>query len=233
MTKRNYPAAPNGTCIYAVGDIHGRADLLEEVHRRIDADRAEHYDNLEIYLGDYIDRGARSKDVIEMLIERGRKYAVFCLRGNHEQMLLDFIAGSDIDLLAPGIGAAPTFASYGVDPALPLPRLQAEVRRQVPEAHLDFVNQTWLYFDIGKYFFAHAGVRPNIPLRSQSPDDLLWIREEFLNGYIDSEAIVVHGHTPVDEPDFRPSRINIDTGAYVTNRLTCLRIAENGAGLLL
>jgi serine/threonine protein phosphatase 1 len=232
ITGLHYPPAPGGTCIYVVGDIHGRADLLDQVHLRIDADRSPHLDNIEIYIGDYIDRGDRSKDVIDALIDRSRRNSVFCLRGNHEQMLMDFLDGSDIALLTAAVGAAPTFASYGVDPLLSPARLLADLRRQIPTEHLEFMDQTWLYFDIGDYFFAHAGVRPNVPLRNQVPADLLWIREEFLRGYVDSSAIVVHGHTPVSEPDFRPNRINIDTGAYVTNRLTCLRIAESGPDLL-
>lgn len=232
ITQLRYPPAPDGTCIYVIGDIHGRADLLAQVHRRIDEVRSPQLDNLEIYLGDYIDRGDCSKGVIDALIQRGRRNSVFCLRGNHEQMLMDFLDGSGIDFLGASVGSAPTFASYGVDPALSPARLMEELRCRIPREHLEFMNQTWLYFDIGEYFFAHAGVRPNVPLRNQVPADLLWIRDEFIRGYVDSGIIVVHGHTPVSEPDFRRNRINLDTGAYVTNRLTCLRIADRGPDLV-
>jgi serine/threonine protein phosphatase 1 len=232
------PAAPKGVTIYAIGDIHGRLDLLDTIHGEIEADRANSCRGrtAEIYLGDYIDRGPDSAGVISRLIVRSREvYAIF-LRGNHEQMLLDFLAGEPCLEMWKGLGAIPCLLSYGLTPDLLSAAPQAQVRQTLasllPAEHRQFLSDTAPYCETDCYLFVHAGVRPGIKLEKQSPDDLLGIRGAFLDFIGDHGRIVVHGHTPVLTPDFRPNRINIDTGAYARNCLTCLRIGEDGPRVL-
>lgn len=233
------PKTPAGVRIYAVGDIHGRADLLAQLFHRIDADvaadPAEH--PLEIYLGDYIDRGPRSSEVLTKLIERSQKRNVVCLKGNHEDYLLEFLKDPAI-LRSWGLyGGLATLLSYGLSPAFsPDPeeeeQLAAALDRVLPESHRRFLQALPASFACGDYFFAHAGVRPGAPLSRQSEHDLLWIRDEFLDSDETFEKIVVHGHTPVMEPEIRRNRINVDTGAYATGRLTCVRLQGEAIGFV-
>ena len=225
--------------MYAVGDIHGRLDLLEDLFHNIDTDKASSRPRqaAEIYLGDYIDRGGNAAGVVDALLRRARgAYTVF-LRGNHEQLLLDFTAGQECLDAWKAVGAIPTLLSYGVPPNLLTHRAsQDEVRcallERLPKEHHDFLSYTGFYCQAGGYLFVHAGVRPGIALEEQAREDILGIREEFLEFEGAFEWIVVHGHTPVVEPDFRDNRINIDTGAYATHRLTCLKIGEDGPCIL-
>jgi len=232
-----YPGIDAKTVIYAVGDIHGRADLLQRLHARMDADwQARHVvggleRRLEIYLGDYVDRGRDSAGVIAMLRERSRVSAVMPLMGNHESILLQFLDGRIADREWLDWGGAATALSYGVNPARE-PVLSAALARAVPLEDVQFLRALRLSFRYGPYFFAHAGVAPNRTLDEQAEDDLLWIRKVFLDHTGSFGAIVVHGHTPKDEPELRPNRINLDTGAYATHRLSCLRIDATGAALL-
>jgi serine/threonine protein phosphatase 1 len=222
-----------------VGDIHGRADLLAGVLRRIDEDKAGRTDGRarEIYLGDYIDRGPESAAVVSRLLARaGETEAVF-LRGNHEQLLLDFMGGEDCLRAWAAVGGFATLTSYGLEPRLLVRSVSAEAVRQslagkLPPEHLRFYEQTQLYARVGPYLAVHAGIRPGVALDRQTPADLLAIRRTFLQHDGDFGCIVVHGHTPVDEPELRANRINIDTGAFSTNRLTCLRIAADGVHIL-
>jgi serine/threonine protein phosphatase 1 len=233
------PPAPKGVTIYAIGDIHGRLDLLEMVHREIDADKASSHPRraAEIYLGDYIDRGPDAAGVISRLIDRSRDvYAIF-LRGNHEQMLLDFLAGEPCFEMWKAVGAVPSLLSYGLEPSLlchegPHDKVRRALASQLPVEHQQFLSNTAPYCETGRYLFVHAGVRPGTKVEDQARDDLLGIRDAFLDFDGDHGSIVVHGHTPVMAPDFRPNRINIDTGAYATNCLTCLRIGEEGPRVL-
>jgi serine/threonine protein phosphatase 1 len=234
-----YPPAPDGFTIYAVGDIHGRLDLLTKVHDRIDADkersRPEH--TLEIYLGDYIDRGPDPAGVVSCLIERARNTHAAFLRGNHEQHLLDFLNGEDCLEWWRQLGGTTTMLSYGVEGNLLSGSvLDEEVRKRfsalLPSEHRRFLEQTRLYMQIGQYVAVHAGVRPGVRLEDQRANDLLSIRGDFLRHAGEFGFVIVHGHTPVMEPDMRSNRINIDTGAFATNRLTCLRIGQDGARLL-
>jgi serine/threonine protein phosphatase 1 len=238
-----YPPAPDGLVLYLVGDIHGRLDLLRDMHRQIDDDKARRGATQasgparEIYLGDYIDRGPSSAGVVSQLLERAARVETVFLRGNHEQMLLDLLAGLDCleDWLH--VGGTATLLSYGVAPRL-LTRLvsPAAIRRQLeaalPAEHRRFYEETQLYAPLGPYLAVHAGVRPGIPLEEQLPMDLLSIRREFLQYAGDLGFIVVHGHTPAMAPELRPNRINIDTGAFATNRLTSLRIDAHGAHIV-
>ncbi len=228
-----YPAIDAKTVIYAIGDIHGRADLLASMHEAIERDwRARPAERrAEIYLGDYIDRGPDSSTVIAMLRARMRQRNVMALSGNHEAVLLHFLDGRISDREWLGWGGASTALSYGVNPSREA-ILSAALARAVPLEDIRFLNALRPSFRYGPYFFAHAGVLPNRTLEEQVPDDLLWIRRPFLDHTGPFGAIVVHGHTPKEEPEFRPNRINLDTGAYATHRLSCLRIDSTGAALV-
>jgi serine/threonine protein phosphatase 1 len=228
------PVLEEGLRIYAVGDIHGRADLLRRLLLRIDQDLEENpaARTLHVFLGDYIDRGQDSAGVLDLLIERSQAFPAVCLKGNHEAFLLEFLRNPRIlRLWAPNGGLA-TLASYGLKPPLhpaagEEEKLVADLRAAMPERHSQFLAGLELSFTCGDYFFAHAGVRPGTPLSCQRQEDLLWIRDDFLQHQEPFEKIIVHGHTPVMEPEVRPNRINIDTGAYATGRLTCLRLERD------
>jgi serine/threonine protein phosphatase 1 len=228
-----YPAIDAKTVIYAIGDIHGRADLLSQVHEAIERDwRARPAERrLEIYLGDYVDRGPDSAGVIAMLRARATQRNVMALSGNHEAVLLQFLDGRVTDRAWLDWGGAATALSYGVNPSREA-ILSAAVARAVPLEDIRFLKALRPSFRYGPYFFAHAGVLPSRTLEEQMPDDLLWIRRPFLDHTGPFGAVVVHGHTPNAEPEFRPNRINLDTGAYATHRLSCLRIDSAGAALV-
>lgn len=230
-TKTELPAAAKGTQIYAVGDIHGRADLLNKVFKQIDADAARRAGSqiVEVYLGDYIDRGPASREVLDLLIARGRARSVVFIKGNHETYPLEFLRNPEFLIAWSQLGGLETLASYGVRPGLPTERAdQIETARAfaaaLPLAHRDFLQSLRPSFTCGDFYFVHAGVRAGVPLAEQSEEDLMEIREPFLSCSDDFGKVVVHGHTPAIEPEFRPNRINIDTGAYATNKLTCLAI---------
>ena len=192
---------------------------------------------LEIYLGDYIDRGEDSRGVVDALIERAEQVETVFLRGNHEQFLLDFLVGR-LDLsMWKQLGAIATLQSYGVQTGqLSFLASQDTLRQALDEAvtgsHARFFADTVPYFVTGPYLFVHAGLRPGIPLEQQQSADLMGIRRQFLEFEGDLGHIVVHGHTPVPHPEFKHNRINLDTGAYSTGRLTCLRIGRDGPELL-
>ena len=227
---------PPHTRIYAVGDIHGRSDLLDRVTEHIDIDVAAHPARhvIEIYLGDYIDRGPDSKGTIDRLIGRmDEPHSCIFLMGNHEATLLDFLDDPRILRQWRRYGGLETLVSYGVDYPMnmadaTLEACRAQLRDKLPEAHLSFMRQCRLFFQIGDYLFVHAGIRPGIRLEGQSRDDLLWIRDEF-TAYTGSLPVhVVHGHTPVAEPNMTAYRSNIDTGAYDSGRLTILKLDNDG-----
>lgn len=194
-------------------------------------------DALEIYLGDYIDRGEDSRGVVDALIERAEQVETVFLRGNHEQFLLDFLVGRLNLSMWKQLGAIPTLQSYGVLAGqLSFLASQDTLRQGLDEAltgsHARFFADTVPYFVTGPYLFVHAGLRPGIPLEQQQAADLMSIRRQFLEFEGDLGHIVVHGHTPVPQPEFKHNRINLDTEAYSTGRLTCLRIDRNGPELL-
>ena len=220
---------PDGQRIYAVGDIHGRADLLAALFARIDDDleASPITKSIQVFIGDYIDRGPYSRDVIEMIIARKRTHRVVCLKGNHEAYVSQI--ASDPAKLAEWkqVGGINTLLSYGLRPSTRSGpeadrELAAAFHEAMPANHHQFMQSLVLSFACGDFFFAHAGVRPGIPFDKQSQLDLLWIRDDFLLHEEDFGKVIVHGHTPTTEPDIRPNRINIDTGAYATGRLTCL-----------
>lgn len=222
------PRVPEGTRVYAIGDIHGRSDLLDRLHTLIEADfRANPVPEVyRVYLGDYVDRGPDSSGVLTRLIAGEAIGEAKLLRGNHEQMLLQFL---EDEASAAGwwrLGGLETLQSYGVIEGRMRPAaatgLAQEFKLKLPAEHLILIQELEKAATIGDYYFCHAGVRPGVPLDSQDEEDLLWIRGEFLSSTADFGKVVVHGHTPVAEPEFKTNRINIDTGAYATGRLTCL-----------
>ena len=228
------PVLPKGVRIYAVGDIHGRADLLSQLFSRIDCDlgACPAQESLNVFLGDYVDRGKDSAGVLDLLIGRGKSHQLCCLKGNHEIFLGEFLENPAILKPWAQYGALPTLLSYGLKPAPNASSneraaLSESLRKAMPESHCRFLADLKLSYCCGDYYFVHAGVRPRTPLAAQQEKDLLWIRDEFLLHEEPFEKIIVHGHTPVREPEVRPNRINIDTGAYATGRLTCLRLEDD------
>jgi serine/threonine protein phosphatase 1 len=223
------PRVPDGVRIYAIGDVHGRSDLLEQVLARIDADLLTNrvLRPIHVFLGDYIDRGPDSTGVLDLLISRGQSHEVVCLKGNHELFLLEFLRDPAALKHWRQYGGLDTLMSYGVAlqfnaSEVELEELADRLFQALPERQRDFLSQLTTSFTCGDYFFVHAGVRPRVPLDQQREQDLLWIRDEFLQYKHDFGKIIVHGHTPVNEPEIRANRINIDTGAYATGKLTCL-----------
>lgn len=217
--------------LYAVGDVHGRADLLQQVFAKIDADlkRSPPSRTCEVFLGDYIDRGPRSREVIDCLIARRQQRQVVCLKGNHETYIGEFLRNPSVLDDWRQYGAMETLLSYGLTPSLAADQQEREelaraLAKSLPDAHRRFLSGLALSFTCGDFLFVHAGVRPGVSLQEQKEEDLLWIREDFLLCEDDFGKIIIHGHTPVRAPDFRPNRINIDTGAYATGTLTCLVI---------
>jgi calcineurin-like phosphoesterase family protein len=222
---------PRGVRVYAIGDIHGRVDLLEillskiEVHRKLDPSAR----SIIVFLGDYIDRGPASREVLDRLSLLERNQEVVFLKGNHETFVPRFLNDPAVLDEWRLCGGLETLVSYGlmpsINPGAPEQiELAEELAQSIPEPHLRFLESLDLSFGCGDFLFVHAGIRPGIPIRKQKEEDLLWIREEFLSCEQPFESVVVHGHTPVRSPDIRSNRINIDTGAFATGRLTCIAI---------
>lgn len=225
------PRLPEGVRIYAVGDVHGRADLLDSLLSRIDAHIVAHpvVRPISLFVGDYIDRGPASRDVLEHLINYSQGHEMIFLRGNHDIFIQEFLQNPATLRDWSKIGGLATLMSYGLKPPLNADaatqkELAEQLNSALPISHRNFLESLVSSFSCDGYFFAHAGVRPGIPFAKQRDEDLLWIRDDFLLHEEDFGKIVVHGHTPVREIDIRPNRINIDTGAYATGRLSCLII---------
>jgi len=231
------PRVPPGVCVYAVGDIHGRADLLATMHELIRDDAAQLTPGtaqIVVYMGDYVDRGLESRTVIDLLIDEPLPgFRSVHLLGNHDAWLLSFLVDARIGPTWLRYGGDVTLHSYGVrlgTPAEEEPyytKLQEALRARLPRRHVEFLQSLELSYETGDYLFVHAGVRPGVPLDQQSADDLLWIREPFLSWPRDFGKVIVHGHTVDSEPVVRNNRIGIDTGACWTGCLTCLVLEEN------
>jgi len=227
---RSRSQTPDGSRIYAIGDIHGRADLLADLHDQIRADaRSAPARKIVIYLGDYVDRGLQSREVVDTLIEAPLPgFEAIHLKGNHEAALLDFLTDVRIGPNWMQFGGGSTLLSYRVGLANPgvtgtdYVSAQREFVERMPVRHLAFYKNLALNHREGDYFFVHAGIRPGVPLARQTADDMLWIRDDFLDFTGDLGAVVVHGHTITDAPEIRDNRIGIDTGAFATGQLTCL-----------
>lgn len=230
---------PEGAIIYAVGDIHGRIDLLDALLKKIaeDAQNDESSRRVLIFLGDYVDRGIGTFQVIERLsrlkktgsFEIFRQFDIHFLKGNHESSLIGFIDNGDRadSWMATDNGGRETLKSYGVDASGPLAgdnlaRLRRDFRAAMLDRHLEFLRALALNHVEGDYFFVHAGVRPDVALDAQDPFDMLWIRREFLSSQTDFGKIIVHGHSPSSEPVVKSNRIGIDTAAYYSDCLTAL-----------
>ena len=224
--------------IAAVGDLHGRVDLLNRLapeFNKAAQDTSKSF--IEVYLGDYVDRGANPRAVIDFLIARRQlsDRKVICLAGNHEQMLVAALENDDEFRTWFGFGGQSTLMSYGISPVDALRNVKATraaFNKAVPAAHVEFLASLSLSYEHGGFFFVHAGVRPGVALDAQDARDLLWIREPFLNTQANLGATVVHGHTPGSATVFRPNRIGIDTGAYRTGVLTSLLVTSQAVTVL-
>lgn len=213
--------------IYAIGDIHGQSEKLARAHALIAADRARHDDATApvIHIGDLPDRGPDTRGVIDRLmtgIAAGEPWVV--LKGNHDRMMEYFLRDpseqdqrlrEDLDWLHPRLGGRESLEAYGVDVSLdrPVEDIWREGRAKVPEAHRAFLAGLPTSFDAGDLFFVHAGIRPGVPFDRQEEDDLVWIRDIFLNDERDHGKLVVHGHTVVEQVEHLGNRVGIDTGA--------------------
>ncbi len=225
------PEGPPDTRIYAIGDIHGRLDLLQLLHGMIERDAAEVEGKrkLLIYLGDYVDRGSSSCQVVDYLLgDPLPQFDIIRLRGNHEEMLLSFLDDPEFAPMWMINGGEATLSSYGIGEMQGETieqrnrNIQAALKERLPRAHVEFFHSLGLHHVAGDYLFVHAGVLPGVALEEQVVEDLLWIRGEFIKSDADHGKCVVHGHTVVDEPEIRENRIAIDTGAYFSNILSCL-----------
>ncbi|MEM6415349.1 MAG: metallophosphoesterase [Pseudomonadota bacterium] len=237
------PLGANGKRCYVIGDVHGRFDLLDTLIKSIAADIEERNKNGDmlqteiVFLGDLIDRGPQSKDVVEFVrqlrVENGRTHLIM---GNHEEMLLKGLY-SDARLLNDWLrhGGAACAASYGLAPQKLLGQsaqtIQKRLRDTIPESHRNFLRHAVQSVIFGNFFLTHAGVRPEIPINKQSGKDLRWIRNEFLESTADHGFVIVHGHSPRPSVELLFNRIGLDTGAYVSGVLSALMI--EGAKLVL
>jgi serine/threonine protein phosphatase 1 len=225
-------AVPAGYRVYAIGDIHGRLDLLTALHSDILDDSKQHpHDgtNVLIYLGDYIDRGPYSREVIEYLMRDPLPgFESVRLMGNHDEAILKFLEDPAIGPSWSSFGGEATLLSYGVRApsgiigAARWEDMRRQLAENMPESHVAFLRALKTSVEAGDYMFVHAGVRPGVPLAAQRQEDLLWIRDTFLDSALDHGKVVVHGHTPVDAPEVRPNRIGVDTGAFASGVLTAV-----------
>jgi serine/threonine protein phosphatase 1 len=229
------------TAVYAVGDVHGCLRELLALERLIFAD-AEDTPGKKwiVMLGDYVDRGPDSASVVAHLLEPPPDaFRRFTLRGNHEQMMLDFLGAPDRNLYWLEQGGLETLASYGVDlvrdfgPPGRDEGFLARLGERIPATHRAFIADLPLLLALPGWLFVHAGIRPGIEIEQQSAEDLIWIRGPFLSWPGAPGVRIVHGHTPSRAPVFTPARIGIDTQCFLTGRLTCLRVTPDGTTRIL
>lgn len=230
--ERNSFAIPAGRRVYAIGDIHGRDDLFAELIGLIRADNAARGPARVtlILLGDLVDRGPQSAEVVERAIHLRDEFEdTRLLIGNHEECFLAALTG-DVRRLRyfMRIGGEATVRSYWNDPAdladASFDHVAERLPELVPEAHVRFLGEGEDFIEIGDYAFVHAGIRPGVPLQKQSPADLRWIRQEFLDDIGDHGLMIVHGHTISEDVEEWPNRIGIDTGAYRSGVLTAIAL---------
>lgn len=223
--------------IFAFGDVHGEVELLTLMLEKIKTEVASapgptaHI----IGVGDYIDRGLGSAEVLDLLVNLSRDKSITftALKGNHEDVFLQFLDRPvEVGQLWMEIGGEETLRSYGVLPArrsagAEFLRIREDLGRRLPPSHLGFLLGLRTHLAVGDFFFCHAGVRAGIPLEKQSDQDLMWLRNNLAKGDSHLEKIVIHGHRAVREPELRPYRINVDTGAYLTGVLSCVVLEQN------
>lgn len=234
---RTPPSTPENTRIYAIGDIHGRFDLLKKLHALIEEDAASCAENCRkviVYIGDYIDRGLESKQVIESFISENMiGFERIFIKGNHEDAMLSFLGNSMIGEIWFAWGGYATVQSYGTKltdeqgKKLDMEELRLAFQDVLPESHLRFLQTLKVSHIEGDYLFVHAGIKPGIALDKQLDKDMMIIRDEFIfSEYPSSEKTVVFGHTIFEQPFHKEGKIAIDTGAYATGRLTAV-VLEN------
>jgi Calcineurin-like phosphoesterase len=239
---------PDGQILYAIGDIHGRDDLLVELLDLLAGDLKNNDPEKEvsmIFLGDYVDRGLGSKAVLDRLIALEKQTAspeiglnAFFLMGNHEEALLRFMDDPGFGEQWLVHGGTETLLSYGVQPPKgktdpsAWQTVSAALREALGEAHRGFLERLRDRLILGDYIFVHAGLRPGVALEAQTTSDLLWIRNDFIHDTTYFEKKVVHGHTPKPQPYADHRRIGIDTGAYITGTLTAVRLEADAVSYL-
>jgi serine/threonine protein phosphatase 1 len=218
---------PPGRRIYAIGDIHGRLDLLDRLLaliRQDSAGRPKEASNVLVFLGDYVDRGPDSAGVLDRIGDVGQEFEAHRLLGNHEAMMRDVLAGDANWFETWGRnGAAETLESYGLKGPWSAKAIEL-ARRRIPPAHRRLLDGLATHHVEGDYVFVHAGLRPGIALEHQDPQDLIWIRRTFLDSDADFGRMVVHGHSISPEIVVKPNRIGIDTGAYRSGTLSCIAL---------
>lgn len=210
--------------LYAIGDVHGCLSQLLALERQIAA-AATAISGAKwiVMLGDYVDRGPQAAEVIEHLLQPPPLgFQRYCLVGNHEQMMLDFLADRSRHTYWLDEGGDATLASYGSDP-------HGAGDALIPAAHHRFLQELPISLQLPGWLFVHAGIRPGVPLAEQSDEDLIWIREPFLYAALPAGLRVVHGHTPGTAPVTTPHRIGIDTHCFMSGTLTAVRLTEAGA----
>lgn len=235
----------NFSQIFAVGDIHGCKDLVQQMHTKIiETSKNIEGQKLLIYLGDYIDRGPDIKGTVQTLIDfKPDNFKQVFLLGNHEQMLLEFISDHrNSPYIWLSNGGLKTLESYGMDISkyidltmdlIGYHEIRKELLGLIPSSHQDFFNQLQLSYEWKNYFFVHAGIDPSLPLDKQDKEDMLWTRsKKFFDPKMTYHKIIVHGHTPVDKIEEFPCRINLDTGAVFSNKLSCLYFNSGKMNLL-
>ena len=232
---------PEGMACYAVGDIHGRLDLFETLIGDIEHDMARHgLDSRIILLGDYVDRGPSSRGVIDAILALQDRHGerLVPLMGNHEQAMNDFLANAGAGPIWAQHGGRETLLSYGVAVSGRQQNpeewegFRVELDAAMPQSHKNLLSNLQYFATFGDYVFVHAGVRPGVLLEEQDPQDLLWIRDDFLKSGRAIAQTVVHGHTPSAVPILSEGRIGIDTGAYATGVLTSVKLIEDKVDLL-
>ena len=238
----HWARTPPGTRIYAIGDLHGRLDLLDEIHDLIRGDAAAATPGqrmLVVYLGDYIDRGPRSFEVIGRLLDNPMSpdFETIYLRGNHEDIMLGFLDFGTRGAPWFRHGGRETLQSYGVDAPDAaaegeFPAARQSLAERLPPTHRAFLDATKVMHREGDYLFVHAGIRPGVKIEKQDPNDFMWIRHEFMDSERHHSVCVVHGHTIEARPAITEQRIGLDTGAYYTGVLSCAVIEDDAVRFL-
>lgn len=240
IRKRIVLPVENAPLVYAIGDLHGSLDLLVEAEDRIRFDLS-HFDlpALVVLLGDLVDRGPRSAQVIDhVLFNNCSEFSRIAICGNHDSAFLDFLRDPKKNLAWLNYGGSETLRSYGIEAKYMLSAgggldaLVRAARETVPSEHVAFLEEMPVSLQVGDVLYVHAGLFPGRPLSEQRDEDFLWIRKPFLDLGPQLPLTVVHGHTPQTEPSFHQGRVGIDTGAYATGRLTVLRNLQGQLGLL-